>query len=483
MPEHGILKVCGEFGGADTVRRLVTFAAASRGQDRSTNMIDADIFKANDIRGVDPDELNEEAARAVGAAAVHRFGAPQVVVGRDMRLSSPALHEALVDGITAQGGDVVDLGMVTIDELYFASGQFRYPLGVMITASHNPPQYNGLKFSLPGAVEVGADLGLDDVKAIVLSGELPAPASRRGSVTSRDVRDAYISKVRSFVDLARLRPLTVAVDAGNGMAGTTVPAVFAGLPVTIEPLYFEPNGHFPHHLASPIEPQNMADLQALVRRTGADLGAAFDGDADRMFLTDEQGTIVDGSMLAALVAKALLRKNPGATIVCNTVVSRCVLELVERMGGRAVRARVGHAFMNEAMHENDAIFGAEHSGHFYFRDFWDADSGLIALMNALEIIAEEHKPVSALIASLCSRVRSGEINSQVADIPAALDRVKKAFPDGQLDELDGVTINYPDWWRSVRASNTEPLLRLNVEADSRARMEKQRDEVLQLIRQ
>jgi phosphomannomutase len=227
----------------------------------------------------------------------------------------------------------------------------------------------------------------------------------------------------------------------------------------------------------------MVDLQALVRRSGANLGAAFDGDADRMFLTDELGAIVDGSMLAALVARALLRKNPGATIVYNTVVSRCVPELVAQMGGQAVRARVGHAFMNEAMHAHDAIFGAEHSGHFYFRDFWDADSGLIALMNALEVIAEEGKPVSTLIASLCTRVRSGEINSDVANIPAALDRVKKAFPDGQLDELDGVTITYSDWWLSVRPSNTEPLLRLNVEADNRALMEEKRDAVLQVIRQ
>src|SRR5919204_3454 len=446
-------------------------------------MIDADIFKANDIRAIYPDQLNEEAAQSIGAAAVRRFGASQVVVGRDMRLSSPALHDALVDGITAQGADVVDLGMVSIDEVYFASGQYRYPLGVMITASHNPPQYNGLKFCLAGAVEVGTDEGLDDIKGLVLGGRLPAPAARRGSVTARDVREDYVRKVRSFIDPTRLRPLTFAVDAGNGMAGTTVPAAFKGLPVTIEPLYFEPDGHFPHHLASPIEPRNMVDLQALVRRTGADLGAAFDGDADRMFLTDEQGAIVDGSMLAALVARALLRKTPGATIVYNTVVSRCVPELVERMGGHAVRARVGHAFMNEAMHAHDAIFGAEHSGHFYFRDFWDADSGLIALMNALEIIAEEGQPVSTLSASLCPRVRSGEINSEVADIPATFARVKKAFPDGQLDELDGVTITYPDWWLSARPSNTEPLLRLNVEADTRALMEQKRDTVLQVIRQ
>jgi phosphomannomutase len=446
-------------------------------------MIDADIFKANDIRAIYPDQLNEEAAQSIGAAAVRRFGASQVVVGRDMRLSSPALHDALVDGITAQGADVVDLGMVSIDEVYFASGQYRYPLGVMITASHNPPQYNGLKFCLAGAVEVGTDEGLDDIKGLVLGGRLPAPAARRGLVTARDVREDYVRKVRSFIDPTRLRPLTIAVDAGNGMAGTTVPAAFKGLPVTIEPLYFEPDGHFPHHLASPIEPRNMVDLQALVRRTGADLGAAFDGDADRMFLTDEQGAIVDGSMLAALVARALLRKTPGATIVYNTVVSRCVPELVERMGGHAVRARVGHAFMNEAMHAHDAIFGAEHSGHFYFRDFWDADSGLIALMNALEVIAEEGQPVSTLIASLCPRVRSGEINSEVADIPATFARVKKAFPDGQLDELDGVTITYPDWWLSVRPSNTEPLLRLNVEADTRALMEQKRDTVLQVIRQ
>jgi len=296
------------------------------------------------------------------------------------------------------------------------------------------------------------------------------------------VRAGYTRKVRSFLGAARLRPLRIAVDAGNGMAGMTVPSVFAGLPITIDPLYFALDGRFPHHLASPIEPKNLADLQALVRRTKADLGAAFDGDADRVFLTDEQGAIVDGSMLAALVVRALLGKQPGATVVCNTVVSRCVPELVERLGGKAVRARVGHAFMNEAMHAHDAIFGAEHSGHFYFRDFWDADSGLIALMNALAVITEEGRPLSAILGGLCTRVRSGEINFPVDDLPAALQRVKDAFTDGRLDELDGVTINYPDWWCSVRASNTEPLLRLNVEADSRALMERKRDAVSRVIR-
>ncbi len=444
-------------------------------------MINPDIFKAYDIRGTYPNELNEEAASAIGGAAVQHFGVHQVAIGRDMRISSPSLFDALKDGVTAQGAEVIDLGMTSTDELYFAVGRYNYPMGVMITASHNPKQYNGLKFCLAGAVPVSSQTGLDDIKRIVMAG-VPAGGGQRGNVSHRDVLHDFVAHVRSFADTSKLRPLKIAVDAGNGMAGVTVPAVFEGLPVTVEPLYFEPDGNFPHHPASPIEPENMVDVQRLVRSSGADLGAAFDGDADRVFITDEHGDLLDGGMVTAMVARSLLWKNPGATILYNLIVSKCVPELVERMGGHAIRTRVGHSFIKKEMRDNDAIFGGEHSGHFYFRDNYFADSGLIALMVALEVISEENKPVSEIVSSLCSRARSGEINSHVTDIPAKIAEIRARYKDGQEDTLDGITVSYPDWWFNVRASNTEPLIRLNLEADSRELMERKRDEVLGVIR-
>ncbi len=445
-------------------------------------MINPDIFKAYDVRGAYPDQLNEEAAHAIGAAAIVHFGVSQIAVGRDMRLSSPAIFEAFKDGVTEQGAEVIDLGMVSSDELYFAVGAFGYPAGAMITASHNPARYNGLKFCLADAVPVSSDTGLNAIRDIVLKG-VPAPKGERGTVTHKDVLGDYVAKVRSFVDPSKLRPLKVAVDAGNGMAGITVPAVFHGLPMTLEPLYFEPDGHFPHHPASPIEPENMADLQRLVRDSGADLGAAFDGDADRVFITDEKGEIVDGSMLMAIVIQSILKKNPGSTVLYNLIVSHCVPELIERLGGHEVRTRVGHSYIKPQMREHDAIFGGEHSGHFYFRDFWFADSGLIALMTVLEVVSEQKKPVSEIVRSLCTRARSGEINSRVSNIPAKLDELRARYADGRHDELDGITVSYPDWWFNVRASNTEPLIRLNVEADDQRLMERKRDELLGIIRE
>jgi len=445
-------------------------------------MINPDIFKAYDIRGVYPDQMNEEVAQAVGAAAIQHFGVTQIAVGRDMRLSSPALFEAFKDGVTAQGAEVIDLGMISSDELYFAVGKFDYPAGAMITASHNPARYNGFKFCLAGAVPVSSETGLDDIKKIVLSNP-PAPKPERGWVDHRDVLRDFAAEVRTFIDPAKLRPLKLAVDAGNGMAGITVPAAFEGLPVTVEPLYFEPDGHFPHHPASPIEPENMVDVQKLVRDSGADMGAAFDGDADRVFIVDEKGDLVDGSSVTQLVARSLLKKNPGSTILYNVNVSTCVPEMVERMGGKAIRTRVGHSFIKAQMRENNAIFGGEHSGHFYFRDFWFADSGLIALMSVLEVVSEEGKPVSQIIRELCSRVRSGEINSHVSDVRAKENELKERYKDGTLDTLDGITITYPTWWFNVRPSNTEPLLRLNVEADGKELMEQKRDELLGVIRE
>ena len=445
-------------------------------------MIDPTIFKAYDVRGIYPDQMNEEAAVAIGAAAVAHFGVKQIAVGRDMRLSSPALFEAFKDGVTSQDAEIIDLGMTSTDELYFAVGKYGYPAGAMITASHNPAEYNGFKFCLADAVPVSSETGLDDIRRLVMQAQ-PHAGAERGWVTHRDVLAAYVKHVHTFIDKSRLRPLKVAVDAGNGMAGITVPATFQDLPFRLEPLYFDPDGHFPHHPASPIEPQNMKDVQRLVRESGADLGAAFDGDADRMFITDERGDLVDGGMVTAMVARSLLHKYPGATILHNLIVSHCVPELIERMGGRAIRTRVGHSFIKAEMRAHSAIFGGEHSGHFYFRDNWYADSGLIALLVVLEVVCEEGKAVSEVIAGLCSRERSGEINSHVNDIPAKLSALKSRYRDGVLDELDGITIAYPTWWFNVRPSNTEPLLRLNLEADNRALMEQKRDELLSVIRE
>ena len=445
-------------------------------------MINPDIFKAYDIRGTYPDQMNEEVARVVGAAAIEHFGVARIAVGRDMRLSSPALFEALKEGIISQGADVIDLGMVSSDELYFAVGKFDYPAGVMITASHNPKQYNGFKFCLAGAVPVSSQTGLDDIKKIALSNP-PAPKPQRGAVSYQDVLQDFVAEVRSFIDRAKLRPLKLAVDAGNGMAGITVPAAMQGLPITLEPLYFEPDGNFPHHPASPIEPENMVDLQKLVRDSGADIGAAIDGDADRVFIVDEKGDLVDGSAVTQLVARSLLRKNPGSTVLYNVNVSTCVPQMVDQMGGHALRTRVGHSFIKAQMRENNAIFGGEHSGHFYFRDFWFADSGLIALLTVLEVVSQENKPVSQLIRELCTRVRSGEINSHVSNTQAKEDELKDRYKDGTLDTLDGITITYPTWWFNVRPSNTEPLLRLNVEADNQQLMEQKRDELLGVIRE
>ncbi len=445
-------------------------------------MINPDIFKAYDIRGAYPDQMNEEVAQAVGAAAIRHFGVSQIAVGRDMRLSSPALFEAFKDGVTSQGAELIDLGMISSDELYFAVGKYNYPAGAMITASHNPKQYNGMKFCLAGAVPVSSETGLDDIKRLALSGEVK-PGAERGWVTHRDVLQDFVAEVRTFIDPSKLRPLKLAVDAGNGMAGITVPAAFAGLPVMLEPLYFEPDGNFPHHPASPIEPENMVDLQKLVRDSGAGMGAAFDGDADRVFIVDEKGDLVDGSSVTQLVARSLLKKNPGSTVLYNVNVSTCVPKMVEEMGGHPIRTRVGHSFIKAQMRENNAIFGGEHSGHFYFRDFWFADSGLIALMSVLEVVSEEGKPVSQLIRELCARVRSGEINSHVTDTQGKENELKERYKDGRLDTLDGITITYPTWWFNVRPSNTEPLLRLNVEADSQQLMEQKRDELLGVIRE
>jgi phosphomannomutase len=445
--------------------------------------IDPGIFKAYDVRGIYGRDLTDEAAYRIGRAAALYLAVPEIAVGRDMRLSSPALAGALIRGITDQGVDAIDLGLTTTDELYFAVGKFNYPAGVMITASHNPGEYNGMKFCRAQASPISLDSGLAQIRDLAVQGSFPEPP-RKGEVRQRDVTDDYVAHALSFIDVSRIRPLKVVIDAGNGMAGLIMPRVFQHLPCQLIPLYFELDGHFPNHPASPIEPENMLALQRTVRSTGADLGAAFDGDADRMFPVDEQGQIIDGSLVTALVAESMLRKHPGATILYNLIVSHSVPELIERMGGKGVRTRVGHSYIKAQMRELNAVFGGEHSGHFYFRDNWFADSGLIAFLILLELVSIEQKPLSELIRPLNTWVRSGEINSRVADVQAKLQLLQERYgPQARSqDLLDGLTLDFGDWWFNVRPSNTEPLLRLNVEARTRELMEARRDELLALIR-
>jgi phosphomannomutase len=442
----------------------------------------AQIFKSYDIRGIYPDELNEPIAERIGRAFVDYLSAKTVAVGRDMRTSSQALFEAFARGATRQGADVIDLGLTSTDELYFSVGHFGYPAGAMITASHNPKEYNGFKLCREQAIALSADTGVFAIRDLVLRNAF-SNASSPGRIIAKDPLPAFVEHCLSFIDVSRLKALRMVIDAGNGMAGLIVPAVFSRLPIEVIPLYFDLDGNFPNHPASPIEPENMADLQAAVRAHGADLGAAFDGDADRVFITDERGELVGGDMVTALVAKMLLRKHPGATILYNLICSRSVPELIAAAGGHAVRTRVGHSIIKSVMREENAIFGGEHSGHFYFRDHFYADSGLIALLVVLEFACLAGKRVSELLAPLDRRYRSGELNSRVADIGAKLREIEQHYRNADsIDHLDGVTISFADWWCNIRPSNTEPLLRLNVEADNPQLLAKKRDEVLSLIR-
>jgi len=445
--------------------------------------IDPAIFKAYDVRGIYGEDLTDEIAYRIGRAAAQYLNVSQIAVGRDMRLSSPQLAAALIRGITDQGIDAIDLGMTTTDELYFAVGKFNYPAGVMITASHNPGQYNGMKFCRAQAFPISLETGLADIRDLAISGNF-VESAHKGQVIQRDVLDDYVQHALSFIDVSKVKPLKVVIDAGNGMAGMVMPHVFKHLPCELVPLYFELDGSFPNHPASPIEPENMADLQKKVREVGADLGAAFDGDADRMFPVDEHGNIVDGSMVTAIAANSLLHKHPGSSILYNLIVSKSVPELVNGLGGKAVRTRVGHSYIKAEMRKLNGIFGGEHSGHFYFRDNWYADSGLIAFLITLELVSVEGKPLSELLRPLDKWVRSREINSRVSDVQGKLQALEEKYGKDALavDHMDGITVDYGDWWFNVRPSNTEPLLRLNVEAKSRELLEQKRDELLAFIR-
>jgi phosphomannomutase len=441
------------------------------------------IFKPYDVRGIVPDQLDETVAEAIGAGFARLTGAPSIAIMHDMRTSSPLLAEAFGRGAAAQGTDVVAGGLGSTDMLYYASGSLDVP-GAMITASHNPPKYNGIKLCRSGAKPVGEDTGLAELREMAERG-VPARHGPAGAVTGRDLLPGYAGFLKSLVDASGIRPLTVAVDAGNGMAGHTVPEVFAGLPVTLVPLYFELDGTFPNHEANPIDPANLADLQRAVLAHGADLGLAFDGDADRCFVVDERAQIVSPSVLTALIAARELAREPGATVIHNLITSRAVPEIITEHGGKPVRTRVGHSFIKAQMAETGAVFGGEHSGHFYFRDFWFADSGMLAALHVLAALGGQDAPLSELLAGYGRYAASGEINSEVTDQRAATEAVRRAFatrPGVTTDDLDGLTVTTRDWWFNVRPSNTEPLLRLNVEASDEPTLAALRDEVLRIVR-
>ncbi|GAA2284044.1 phosphomannomutase/phosphoglucomutase [Streptomyces ruber] len=446
------------------------------------------IVKAYDVRGVVPDQWDEALAELFGAAFTQVTGATAIVVGHDMRPSSPGLSRAFARGAAARGVDVVEIGLCSTDQLYYASGALDLP-GAMFTASHNPARYNGIKMCRAGAAPVGQDTGLAEIRELVerWSGSgAPEPAAETGTITRRDTLRDYAAHLRSLVDLSSVRPLKVVVDAGNGMGGHTVPTVFEGLPLDLVPMYFELDGTFPNHEANPLDPENIVDLRKRVREEGADLGIAFDGDADRCFVVDENGDPVPPSAITALVAARELARHGGSgTVIHNLITSWSVPEVVRENGGSPVRTRVGHSFIKAEMARTGAIFGGEHSAHYYFRDFWNADTGMLAALHVLAALGGQEGTLSALVAQYDRYVGSGEINSTVDEQAARLAALKAAYAgrgDVELDELDGLTVTAADWWFNVRPSNTEPLLRLNAEARDEATMSKIRDEALAIIR-
>ncbi|MEU1041804.1 phosphomannomutase/phosphoglucomutase [Streptomyces sp. NPDC005907] len=445
------------------------------------------IVKAYDIRGVVPDQWDEPLAELFGAAFARVTGADAIVIGHDMRPSSPGLSRAFARGAAALGVDVTEIGLCSTDQLYYASGAFDLP-GAMFTASHNPARYNGIKMCRAGAAPVGQDTGLGEIRALVESwtgSGAPGSDAAPGTITRRDTLEDYAAHLRGLVDLTSVRPLKVVVDAGNGMGGHTVPTVFAGLPLDLVPMYFELDGTFPNHEANPLDAKNIVDLQKRVREEGADLGLAFDGDADRCFVVDEHGDPVPPSAITALVASRELAKHPGGTVIHNLITSWSVPEVVRENGGKPVRTRVGHSFIKEQMAKTGAIFGGEHSAHYYFRDFWNADTGMLAALHVLAALGGQDGPLSGLVAQYDRYAGSGEINSTVDDQTARLAAIRTAYEGSEgvtLDELDGLTVTAADWWFNVRPSNTEPLLRLNAEARDEPTMAKVRDEVLEIIR-
>ena len=450
-------------------------------------MIKSEIFKANDIRGITEGpnpEWDAAGSYAIGAAAVEVLDLTRdpgaFVVGRDMRTSGPKMATAFVDGVLSRGVNVIDIGLSSTDQLWFASGSLDLP-GAMFTASHNPSEYNGIKFCLAGAKPISPAVLAGIAERAIVGG--PLPAVPRGQRSEQDLLPAYASYLHSLVDLADIRRLRVVADAGNGMAGLTLPAVLGGNDLELIGLFLDLDGSFPNHPPNPLVPENLLDAQAAVREASADLALVFDGDADRCFIIDERGEVVSPSAITAMIASHELAREPGATIVCNKITSRVVPEVVLDEGGTIVITRVGHTFVKAAMADHNAIFGGEHSAHYYFRDFWGADTGMLAALHVLSAVGHSDRPLSELVARFDRYAASGEINSLVADQQMIMDRVANAFHGrGEQDRLDGLTVSGADWWVNVRPSNTEPLLRLNVEAADHETMKSLRDETLGLIR-
>ncbi|MGI9226024.1 MAG: phosphomannomutase/phosphoglucomutase [Candidatus Nanopelagicaceae bacterium] len=445
------------------------------------------IFKAYDIRGLVGSELTKQFAFSTGVAFAKFLELERepatVVIGEDMRPSSPELADAFSAGVTSQGLDVIRIGLASTDMLYFAAGKLNLP-GAMFTASHNPAEYNGIKLCLSGARPIGKESGLVTIEKFVRDG-VPVSLRPLGVETHREMLTEYVDHLLTLVDVSGIRKLNIVVDAGNGMAGHTAPAVFSRMNVDVTEMYYELDGTFPNHEANPIDEANLKDLKKMVKKNGADIGLAFDGDADRCFLVDENGDAVNPSLLTALIADRELKKKPGSPIIYNLISSRAVREIVEENGGKPLRSRVGHSFIKAMMAESGAIFGGEHSGHFYFADFWRADSGMLAALHAIAALGESKKSLSTLLKPYARYVASGEINSKVSDSKAIMSQIKEIYGSKAgvtTDELDGLTVDGDTWWFNVRASNTEPLLRLNVEAKTQAQMAQLRDEVLTLIR-
>jgi phosphomannomutase len=448
--------------------------------------INPEIFKAYDVRGLYPGELNEDTARLIGRGFAAYLNVPAVGVSRDMRVSSPGLAAAFMDGVRDQGTDIIDYGMMGTDMMYFAVVRDGLGGGAQITASHNPGQYNGVKMVRAGALPLSGDAGIGDIRDMIANDRLPAPAARRGAATTRHVVDDYVEKVMSFIDPAVIKPFSVVLDAGSGMAGLVAPKLFARLPCKVTTLCFEIDGTFPNHEANPLIEENRRDITEEVIRQKADIGIAWDGDADRCFFIDGSGEFISGDFVTALLGEAFLLKHPGSTIIYDLRASHAVKDVAARYGGRALMNRVGHAFIKQRMRQEDAIFGGEVTGHYYFRDFYYADNGVIPALLMLELMSKKNQSLRDLLQPFRERYFiSGEINTKLAsmqDVPAKLAAIEARYSDAELARMDGLSVDYPDWHFNVRASNTEPLLRLNLEAASPALMEHKRDEVLAVIR-
>lgn len=443
--------------------------------------VDPKIFKAYDIRGIYPTELNEEAAYAIGRAFVTFLQTDTVVVGRDMRTSGPQLFEAVTNGIRDQGADVINVGMVSTDQYYYACAKYGYP-GMMVTASHNPKAYNGFKMVRKMPYLLSGDQGIQDLRKLVQDGNFPQ-ASRKGEMREVDLMDEFVDTLLNLIDRTAIKPLKVIADTGNGMVGPALSKLYSNLPVQLTPMYFEPDGNLPNHGLDPLQPENRAELQERVQRESADVGFAFDGDGDRFFVIDDRGEFVPGDFMTALLADYILRKQPNEKIVYDVRASWAVADLVNAAGGTPLVERVGHAFIKRRMADENVVFAGEVSGHYYFRDFSFADSGMIPSLLILEMLSTSGKKLSELLAPIEAKYFvSGEINSTVPDAQAKMQQIAERYSDGKVEHIDGISVSYDDWHFNVRASNTEPLLRLNLEAMDKAKMEQKRDEVLGFIR-